>query len=172
MNQGFEPVPRTQGTVADVMSPEPVVVDVGMPVAIAAEMMRDNDIGDVMVSGSDGRLGILTDRDIATRIVAAHRHPRTPVGLVCSRELHTVRPETPLPEAIELMRTYAIRRLPVVDAGVPVGMLTLGDLAVERPFRHAETPKRFGPAGQISAGIPARRPAPGRRVRPPGRAGG
>ena len=95
--------------------------------------MRDGNIGDVVVL-EDGQVrGILTDRDIVIRALAEGMDPsRTTVGEVCSRELTTLSPTDSIAQAVSIMRDKAIRRLPVVEGGRPVGIVSLGDLAVER----------------------------------------
>ncbi len=77
--------------------------------------------------------GILTDRDIVVRALAEGRDPaRTTVGEICSRELTTLCPDDAIGDAEKIMRDQAIRRLPVVEEGRPVGIVSLGDLAVEK----------------------------------------
>lgn len=77
--------------------------------------------------------GIVTDRDIAVRLVAEDKDPRTPVAeIISDSELVTATPDMPLDQAVRLMRSRAVRRLPVVQQGRAVGVLSLGDLAMER----------------------------------------
>jgi CBS domain-containing protein len=95
--------------------------------------MRDGNIGDVVVLEEDRIQGILTDRDIVVRALADGRDPaRTTVGEICSRELTTLSPDDAIGDAERIMRDKAVRRLPVVEGGRPVGIVSLGDLAVER----------------------------------------
>jgi CBS domain-containing protein len=76
---------------------------------------------------------VVTDRDIALRIVAEGRDSAaTTLADVCSHSLLTVTPTDSVEEAVRLMRTHAIRRLPVVEDGRAVGIVSLGDLAIER----------------------------------------
>jgi CBS domain-containing protein len=136
-------------TVADVMTEAPASLDAAEPVSRAARAMRERDIGDVLVT-QDGRLvGILTDRDIVVRVVAAGQDPgATEIGAACSRELTLLAPGDSVETAIARMRERAVRRLPVVDGDAPVGVVALGDLAVERTPRSA--------LGGISAAPPSR----------------
>jgi CBS domain-containing protein len=77
--------------------------------------------------------GIVTDRDIVVRTVAEARDPATTtLADICSHALTTVRTTDSIEQAVQLMRAKAIRRLPVVEGGQAVGIVTLGDLAVER----------------------------------------
>lgn len=127
----------TPQSVGNVMTPEVIGVSPSAPVTEAAEMMREYDVGDVLVV-EDGRAqGIVTDRDLAVRVLAAHREPEsTTVREICSEDLISVLPDVPVSEAVGLMREHAIRRLPVIAAdGQPQGVVTIGDLAV------AEDPK-------------------------------
>jgi CBS domain-containing protein len=118
-------------TVRDVMMPSPLTVDARTTIEAAAQVMRENDIGDVLVT-QDGRLqGILTDRDIVVRAIAGERHPAaTFAGECCSTEVQVVSVDDSPGRAAEVMRINALRRLPVVDDGQVVGVVSLGDLAV------------------------------------------
>ena len=115
------------------MTHDPRTVDVDDPVTEAARQMRDGDVGDVIVT-RDGQVeGIVTDRDVAVRAVADGRDPQsTPVSEVCTSDVRSLEPSQSVDEAIQAMREHDIRRLPVVDGGRPVGIVSLGDLAVER----------------------------------------
>lgn len=120
--------------VRDVMHKNPIKLDRSTAVVEAARQMRAASVGAVLVA-DDGRLaGIVTDRDITVRVVAQGRDPSTtPLADACSRELTTLSPDDDIDRAIEVMRSKAVRRLPVVDsANHPVGIVSLGDLALER----------------------------------------
>jgi len=115
------------------MTTSPRTFETGASVVDAARAMADENIGDVIVCEGDTLRGIVTDRDIAVRVVAQDRNPAdTTVGDVCSADLITVGPDDDLDNAIGLMRQHAVRRIPVVDDGRPIGVLSLGDLAIER----------------------------------------
>jgi CBS domain-containing protein len=117
----------------EIMTQKPVTVQASDTVVAAARSMRDGNIGDVVVIENDQIQGILTDRDIVVRALAEGRDPaRTTVGEICSRELTILSPDDAIGAAEKTMRDRAIRRLPVVDGGRPVGIVSLGDLAVER----------------------------------------
>ena len=97
------------------------------------EAMREADIGDVIVIENNRVCGIVTDRDIVVRTVAEARDPATTtLADICSHPLLSVSPTDSVEHAVRLMRTHALRRLPVVEGGQPVGIVSLGDLAVER----------------------------------------
>jgi CBS domain-containing protein len=120
--------------IRDVMTTNPETLPESTTVREAAEAMRANDIGDVVVVDDNGKLsGILTDRDIVVRVVAEGRDPRTTrIGDIASRDLTAVSPDDPVDRAVQLMRDKAIRRLPAVDKGKPVGIVSIGDLALDR----------------------------------------
>ncbi|HEV8299307.1 MAG TPA: CBS domain-containing protein [Acidimicrobiales bacterium] len=120
-------------TIRDVMTPNPTVCPATTSLADAAKVMRDRDIGDVLVE-RDGKLcGVVTDRDIVVRGVAADVDPgAVRIGDICSRELATLSPTDSVRDAVALMRERALRRLPIVESGRPVGIVSLGDLAIER----------------------------------------
>jgi CBS domain-containing protein len=136
-------------TVGDLMTAPPTALDVGDLVSDAARAMRDGNIGDVLVT-QDGRLvGIMTDRDVVVRVLAEGRDPgKTVLGDVCSRDLATLGAGEAIETAVVRMRETAIRRLPVVEEGRPVGILALGDVAVERDPESV--------LGKISAAPPTR----------------
>ncbi|GHD90780.1 CBS domain-containing protein [Streptomyces naganishii] len=118
--------------VRDVMSPGAVAVEPMTTLERAAYVMREQNVGDVLVAYDCDLFGVLTDRDIVIRAVAEGRDPHeATVGSVCTRPpVVTLAPEDTTDHAVELMRRYAVRRLPVVEhGGCPVGMVSLGDLA-------------------------------------------
>jgi CBS domain-containing protein len=133
----------------DIMTQKPVTVEATDTIVAAGRSMRDGNIGDVVVV-DDGRIqGILTDRDIVVRAIAEGRDPsRTTVGEISSREPTTLRPDDSIEEAERIMREQAIRRLPVVENGRPVGIVSLGDVEMAR------TPAST--LGEISAAPPNR----------------
>lgn len=136
-------------TVADVMTPQPTVMEAAQAVSEAARVMRDGDIGTMLVTEEGRLVGILTDRDVVVRVVAEGLNPAdTALGVVCSRELAMLNPSDAIETAVARMRESAIRRLPVVEDGRPVGILALGDLAVERDPGSV--------LGEISAAPPTR----------------
>jgi signal-transduction protein with cAMP-binding, CBS, and nucleotidyltransferase domain len=121
-------------TIEQVMTRDPLTVEEGSPVIEAARMMRDANIGDVLVSRPDGSIcGIVTDRDLALQVVAEGADPNTlTVREVCAHNLESVESGDPVAKAVSKMREKAIRRLPVIDDGRLVGIVSLGDLAMER----------------------------------------
>jgi len=118
--------------ISEVMTPEVVTVPDTATVAAAVRCMGDMGIGDVVVT-KDGRVcGIVTDRDITIRTVAAGQDPaRTLVGDICSTHLTYLEAEDSVDDAIRIMREKALRRIPVLQDGQAVGIASLGDLALE-----------------------------------------
>ena len=102
--------------------------------ALAARLLSRHELGALPVCAADGTLvGIVTDRDIVTRCVAAGEEPgRVPVRDIMSPAPSVITPETPISDAARLMAQRQVRRLPVVEQGHVVGMLSLGDLARSR----------------------------------------
>lgn len=118
--------------IRDVMSPGAASVEPMTTVARAARLMRERAIGDVLVAYDCDLFGVLTDRDIVVRALAEGRDPEsTTVGAVCTRPpVATLSPDDTTDRAVELMRRYAVRRLPVVErGGCPVGIVSIADLA-------------------------------------------
>ncbi|MFF3855211.1 CBS domain-containing protein [Micromonospora sp. NPDC002575] len=120
-------------TVGEFMTTRLVTMDGHETLTAAAREMRDSAIGDVVVTAGDDVVGIVTDRDIAVRGVAEEMDPNTTrLNQITSRDVITVSQYDDAVAAADLMRTYAVRRLPVIDDGRLVGLVSMGDLAVER----------------------------------------
>ena len=135
--------------VGEVMTVAPTTVEAGDPATVAAHVMRDEDVGAVLVLDDGALHGILTDRDIAVRLVAEGRDPSsTAVRDIASSDPTSIESGDRIEDAVRLMRERALRRLPVVESGRPVGIVSLGDLAVERDSDSA--------LAEISASYPGR----------------
>lgn len=119
-------------TVRDLLKGDPVTVEASATVQDAAKLMDENDIGNVLVVENGEVQGIVTDRDIVVRVVAKGDGSDASVREACSTGLETIAPDTSIDEAIQTMEQGNIRRLPVVDDGKPVGVISLGDLAQAR----------------------------------------
>ena len=118
--------------IKDLMA-EPVTVPPDTSLREAARLMGDGDIGDLILAENGRPVGVVTDRDIVVRGIAEHGSPdSTTVGDICTRDLVTVSPEDPVERAVQLMRETAVRRLPVLEGDRIVGVISLGDLAIER----------------------------------------
>lgn len=124
--------------ISDIMTPGPVALPLDATLAEAARLMRDQGIGDVLVTTGGRLCGVVTDRDIVVRAVAESRDADTTVvGDVCSAELITLSPNDDMATAVDLMRRRAVRRLPVVEGGRAVGIVSIGDLAIDRDEKSA-----------------------------------
>jgi CBS domain-containing protein len=120
-------------TVEQIMTTNPRSVNVDDTVRDAAVVMRDSDIGDVIVVDDGQVTGILTDRDTVVRGVAEGRDAEsTSVSEICTTGIQAIEPDASVDDALRMMRDADVRRLPVVKNGRPVGIVSLGDLAVER----------------------------------------
>lgn len=120
---------RHKGTDVAVIGPDASALD-------AARAMNARRIGSLVVVEQGRVVGIVTERDMLTRLVAAERPPQqTPVHAIMSTPVITCRPETPLDDLRALMRQRRIRHCPVVSGGFLVGIVSLGDLNLA----HAQT---------------------------------
>ena len=117
--------------VQDIMSTNLITVETGEPVAAAARLMRERNIGSIPVKHEDGTLaGMLTDRDIVLRCVAPGRDPATVrIEQIMSTGAVTAAPGEDVTAALSRMRTEQVRRLPVTEGDRLVGMLSLADVA-------------------------------------------
>jgi len=117
----------------DIMSPTPICMAPGESVSAAAKAMKEHGIGTVLVL-TEGRLsGLVTDRDITVRVLAENRDPlTTPIGDICSSELVVLGPDDDVEQATRLIRERAVRRIPVLADGTPVGVVSIGDLALDK----------------------------------------
>ena len=122
--------------VSDLMNPNVVSIAPDESAALAARLLRRHNVGSLPVCSLDGRIrGIVTDRDIVLRCVAAESDPeQTKVREIMSRGVVSVGPEADVREATRLMASEQVRRLPVVDEGRVIGMLSLGDMAKNARF--------------------------------------
>ena len=119
-------------SIADLMTRDPLTFPPDADIQAAAARMRDHDTGDVVVVDHDTVRGIVTDRDIVVRALADGKGPDTPLADVLSGEVVAVAPHDRIEVVVDLMREHAVRRIPVVDDGRLVGIISIGDLAIER----------------------------------------
>lgn len=120
-------------SIREIMTAEPRTVEPSATLVDAARAMQDNDVGAVLVVDRGTVTGILTDRDIVVRAVAQGADPSTTtVADVCSGDVTALTVDQTVDDAIRLVREHAIRRIPVVQDGRPAGIVTIGDLAIER----------------------------------------
>ena len=116
--------------VRDVMTKQVIPVGANETVAVAARSLTHYNIGVLPVMKNGKLCGLLTDRDIVTRCLAANRDPgKTTVEQIMTRDVHGTRPDMDLGVAAHLMGRLQVRRLPVLDGEKLCGMVSLGDLA-------------------------------------------
>ncbi|MDH4140103.1 MAG: CBS domain-containing protein [Coriobacteriia bacterium] len=116
--------------VRDIMTTRVVSMPRSATVTEAARMMRDERVGSVLIVENDKLVGILTDRQITHTVIADGLDPReVNVGDVMHEEFVPLEPEMDLLQALRLQRELAMRRLPVVENGTPVGIVSVSDVA-------------------------------------------
>ena len=120
-------------SISEAMTAKPCAIDSDKSVAYAAQMMRDEDVGYAPIVEGERLVGAVTDRDIAVKVVAEGKDPeQTSVREIASTELVTVNPKQELDEALRLMASHQVRRLPVIEEdGRLVGVLAQADVARE-----------------------------------------
>jgi CBS domain-containing protein len=118
-------------SVRDAMTEDPRSIGASASVVEAARLMREQHIGSLPITDDQKLVGMITDRDITTRVVAEAADPqKTPVSDVYSRDLISVEPDNDLDEALQLMARHQVRRLPVVENGRLVGIVAQADIAL------------------------------------------
>ena len=126
-------------SVRDAMTADPRSSGASASVVEAARLMREQHIGSLPVTEDDRLVGMITDRDITTRVVAESAVPETTsVGDVYSRDLVSVEPNSDLDEALRLMARHQVRRLPVVENDRLVGIVAQADIALKESERTGE----------------------------------
>jgi len=127
-------------SVRDAMTENPRSIGASASVVEAARLMREGDIGSLPITDEEQLIGMITDRDITTRVVAEAADPSTTsVGDVYSRDLISVEPDNDLEAAVELMARHQVRRLPVVEGGRLVGIVAQADIALALKENEAKT---------------------------------
>ena len=123
-------IPTQRGKVRDIMTPAPVGVYYSQTIGETARIMRDTQVGAVLVVNDGALSGMVTDRDLMLRGLAEGQRPDSPLGPLCSGDLIGVSADADLYQAEQLMREHAVRRLPVINEGQVVGIVSMGDLAI------------------------------------------
>ena len=117
--------------IRDVMTPNPRTVSPGDSIQSAARIMRDEDTGVVPVVENGRPVGLVTDRDIVVRAIADDGQVNRPVRDIITGQIVTATPDMSTREAAQLMSEHQVRRLPVVEGELLVGIVSIGDLAVK-----------------------------------------
>ncbi|TFE31822.1 CBS domain-containing protein [Cohnella luojiensis] len=120
--------------IADIMSEDCVTVSPQSNINEVAKLMKDHDIGFVPVIDGRKLIGVVTDRDLVIRGYADNQSGATSVTEVLTGNVRSVSPNTSVDEAASIMSSGQIRRLPVVENGELMGVVSLGDLAVREIF--------------------------------------
>ncbi|MEV0661241.1 CBS domain-containing protein [Actinomadura luteofluorescens] len=119
--------------VRDIMTGSPTSVSPELDIVTVARAMRDEEIGAVLVAEGDDLKGVVTDRDLVVRGLAAGGDPaQVKIGGIASKVTATVRPDDSTDKAAQIMRERSVRRLPVLEDGRPVGIVSIRDLASEK----------------------------------------
>jgi CBS domain-containing protein len=124
--------------VRHVMTEAPKTLGPERTAADAANLMEEYDVGVVPLAEGDTIVGLVTDRDLVLRVLAKRRDPReVTLGEVATDKVITVTPDTDVGSARDLMAEHKIRRLPVIKDGRLVGIVSLGDIAVQNASKRA-----------------------------------
>ena len=117
-------------SIQEAMTTDPKTVASSTTVQDAAKTLKSEDVGSLPIIDGDRLVGVVTDRDIAIRVVAEGRGPETTVGEIASKDVVTIDPQQSIEEAARLMAEHQVRRLPVVEEdGKLVGILAQADVA-------------------------------------------
>ena len=120
------------------MSSAPVCVASTETVSTVAKAMKEHGVGTALVLAGGRLSGLVTDRDITVRVLAENRDPVTAlVGEICSSEVAVLSPDDDVEQAGRLIRERAMRRIPVLQDGIPVRVVSVGDLSSFSPLSGA-----------------------------------
>ena len=122
--------------IAEVMTKGVVTAEIGDSLQHVGELMRDRNVGSVVICDAGRPVGVITDRDLALAVVADRIEPRSSAGDHASRPIVTGEVEMDLEEAVAIMIQHRIRRLPVTQGEGLVGIVTIDDLAVRAGDLH------------------------------------
>ena len=147
-------------TVGQVMTAFPEALGPEDTIQKAAKMMRDHDYGVIpLVDGDSALVGIVTDRDIVIKAIASGHGPETSLSECMTPNPDSVPKDIPIEHALHVMNTRQIRRLPVVEYGRLIGMVSLGDIAKSQTpaaetLKTLEIVSASGDENRPSAGLP------------------
>ena len=119
-------------SIREVMTDRLITMPADATVVEAGKAMRENDIGDVVVLEGERFSGLVTDRDIVVRAIADGKDPSTTqIRDVTTTGVQTLTPDSTVEDAVGIMRGAAVRRIPVLDGDRPIGIVSIGDLAMQ-----------------------------------------
>lgn len=121
-------------TIADIMSRDCVTASMNTTIQETAQLMKSHDIGFIPVTEQSRLIGVITDRDLVIRCCADNHAPNEAIGEFVSHDIRTAGPAMSVDEAASIMASEQIRRLPIVENGNLLGVVSLGDLAVREVF--------------------------------------
>ncbi len=120
--------------VRDVMTPQVVTEDEETPVTKISTDMEVSGIGSVVITKEDKPVGIITDRDIATKVIMKNRRPsEIKAKEIMSSPLVTIEPDTSIEKACELLAEKGIRRVPVIEDDKLVGIISVRNILTRNP---------------------------------------
>jgi CBS domain-containing protein len=122
--------------IKEIMTTDVRAVSANDSISEAANIMKQLDVGAVPVLDNHLLVGIITDRDLVLRAVAEGKNSDERVSTIMTKNITTVSPDTDVHKAADLMASQQIRRLPIVDNGRLVGIVSIGDMAVEDIFEN------------------------------------
>jgi CBS domain-containing protein len=122
--------------ISEIMTQGVVTADSGDTLLHVGELMRDRNVGSVVICDSGRPVGVITDRDLALAVVADRIESSTAAGEHASRPIVTGQVEMDIEEAVAVMIQHRIRRLPVTEGEALVGIVTIDDLAVRAGDLH------------------------------------
>ena len=118
-------------SIREVMTKDPITIEESASVVEAAKAMAKADIGPTLITRGGELAGIVTDRDIAVRVVAEGQDPNSVKAIdIATTDLATLSPDDDAGDAVRLMKEKNIRRVAIVENNQPVGIVSIGDLAV------------------------------------------
>ncbi len=121
-------------SIREVMSPSPISVPQSSSVGDAARLMKEKDVGSLVVTNGEKTVGVVTERDLVVRVLAEHKDPETvDVSSVMSSPIMTIEPDTNIVDAIRKMSRLNIRRLVVMEKGKTLGIVTERDILKVAP---------------------------------------
>lgn len=121
--------------VKDIMTKDVAYINPDSTLVEAAQLMQKHNVGSIPVCDASGVIGIVTDRDIIVRNIAHGKSPQsTPVRDVMTGQVTTATPEMEVDDITKIMAQKQIRRLPVVENNMIIGMVALGDVATDNRF--------------------------------------
>jgi len=120
---------RNRILVGEIMTKEVLTIGPNSSVMKAAKMMAERSVGSIVVVEKEKPVGIVTERDLLMKVISADLKPsRIPVKKIMTKPVITTTPQTDIVDAVRLMARHRIRRLPVVDGGKLVGIITTRDI--------------------------------------------